>query len=373
MGCGRCGVLRRHVAWRVRTAIGVMAAGVLMVVTVSAAHAGAWTMDPLAPLTGPQSQVSGDGILYTDACVPATDWCMALGVDDTYGLNRQVTLDEIYTNGTWTRAPGPPGFRHYIPTAEACPSTTYCMTIGSGSAAIWNGASWSAVRSPSVRVALQAVSCHATTCVATGVRGRLDTPVAVLWQNGVERRIAAPIAGLDPQSVYCGTASRCIAVGDYLCPESGRCPRPRPFAESWNGRRWSAMKGADTSRNAVDQLSCLSLRWCLGVGGHHVTRWNGREWTAVRSRPSSSSGLISCATTTSCEAVGSTTSPTDRNDTVATASHWDGQSWTSEPVPDGNAVDAQLRAVSCPSASFCTAVGDYGRDLQSPVAESWQG
>jgi hypothetical protein len=350
----------------------VLAVGLLL---TASAHAGVWTQDPLSSLVGPQSQETGDGILYTDACLPATSWCMALGVNDTGGLDHQTTLEEIYSGATWTQVQGPPGFAHNYPAAESCSSTTYCMAVSAigGTAAIWNGASWK-LAAASRAIALQAVSCHATTCVATGTRGRWDTPSAELWRNGVAHRIAAPIAGLDPESIYCGTSSRCIVVGGYACPEQGRCPASRPFAESWNGRTWSVMNGATSSRNAVHQMSCLSLRRCIGVAGHTM-RWDGRRWTALRQRPPAGlrDGAISCATETSCEAVGMAPSPTDHNDVVPIAGHWNGQNWTREPVPDSNAVDGQLRAVSCPLTTLCTAVGDVGKQVQTPLAESWQG
>ena len=342
----------------------------------SAAHAGVWTEDPLAPLADPQSQETGYGLLYTDACVPGANWCMALGVDYTRGITNQLNLEEIYSDGTWTRVPGPPGFARTNPSAESCSSTSYCMAVSaySGTVAIWNGASWN-LASASREIALQAVSCHGTTCVATGTRGRTDIPSAELWRNGVGHRIAPPIAGLDPGSIYCGTSSRCIAVGDYDCPEQGRCPSPHPFAEMWNGRTWSVMNGATSSGNAVDQISCLSLSWCLGVEGHRTGRWDGRRWTALRQRAPAGlgSGLISCATETSCETVGSVPNPTNLHETVLTAGHWDGQNWTAEPVPDNGVMDAQLRAVSCASTVLCTAVGFSGSDIQTPLAESWQG
>jgi hypothetical protein len=373
MSCGRCGVQGSHVVRIGRLLAALILAALLM---TSAAQAGVWTEDPLTPLVGPQSQETGDGILYTDACVPATSWCMALGVDDTGGINHQTILDEVFSDGAWTQVPGPPGFARTYPVAESCSSTTYCMSVSGvwGTVAIWNGTSWSLA--PSSRgIAFQTVSCHATTCVATGTRGRTLIPSAEMWRDGVAHRIAAPIAGLDPESIYCGTTSRCIAVGDYDCPEEGRCPSPRPFAESWNGRTWSVMNGAATSHNAVDKISCLSLSWCIGVGRGHADRWDGRRWTALGTRPPGGlgGGLISCASESSCEIVSSGPSPANPNASVLSAGHWDGQSWTREPVPDGNAVDSGLRALSCPLATLCTAVGAFGRAVQTPLAESWQG
>lgn len=377
MGRGGCGLRTRHVAWTAQVTGAVMVGTLLVVVllTASTAHAGVWTVDPLAPLAGPQSQETGDGILYTDACVPATSFCMALGVDDTGGLNHQVILAEVYNDGTWTPVAGPPGFARTYPADLSCASTTYCMAVSAtgASAAIWNGETWTSAPSQHDQISFQSVSCHLTTCVAVGTRGRSLIPFAEMWRDGVTHNIAPPIAGLGPESIFCGASSRCIAVGDYDCPESGPCPPPHPFAEAWNGRSWSVMNGASTPSHSVDRLSCLSLSWCIGVGGH-VSRWNGQSWSSLGTSPAASDGIvgISCATETSCEVVGSAFGPTNPTQRVLAASHWDGQSWTSEPVPEGNWSSPEVRAIACPSATLCTAVGDFGRQLQTPFAESWQ-
>lgn len=371
MGCrsdaSRLGMVR-PVGLPARIVVGVLVA---LSFTASTARAGVWSIDGLAPLVGPQSQQTADGYLGTDSCV-STGFCMALGVDDTGGLTRQTTLEETYTGGTWTRVPGPPGFRRTYPAAVSCASPVYCMAVGT-SAAVWNGTSWR-LMSSHARTDLTAVSCGVTTCVAVGDRGRSLTPVAELWRNGVSRSIAQPIKGLDPASIWCAGASRCLVAGDYTCPESGPCPHPRPFAESWNGHSWAVMKGATGSRRAIDQLSCVSPRWCLGVEGEKTARWNGRRWSS----PSAGAGLgfeatqVSCVTETSCEAIGLAPRSGGRGGGVPAASHWDGHGWAREPVPLPHGPGPALSAVSCASVTLCTAVGRFGRATQTPLAESWQ-
>jgi hypothetical protein len=351
----------------------LLATGFLLVMlfTASTARAGVWSIDSLAPLVGPQSQETGDGILYTDSCV-STGFCMALGVNDTGGLSHQVTLEEVYSDGTWTQVPGPAGFKGTFPSAVSCSSSTYCMAVGGTEAAIWNGASWAPAPSHG-KLGFTSVSCRANTCVGVGTRGRLLVPSAELWRNGVLHRIASPIKGMYPDSIYCGSSSRCIVGGDYLCPESGPCPSPRPFAESWNGRSWSIMKGATDSRQAIDELSCVSLTWCMGVGDGHSARWNGRRWRYLSSVASFSFGVssVSCASESSCEAIGAKTRP-GHGGTVPVGVHWDGHSWTNEPIPNNHPDSLGLRAVSCASTALCTAVGDFGRRTQTPLAASWQ-
>ena len=348
----------------------LVTSGVLlaMVIAAAPARAGVWSVAPLSSLD--QDQSNGSGNLTADSCV-AGGYCMALGVDDTRGLDHQVTLEEVYNGGTWTRVTGPAGFAHTYPAALSCSSMTYCMAVGLANAALWNGTSWRAVPSGGV-ISFTAVSCAMTTCMAVGTRGRLDIPVAELWRNGVLRKIVAPLKAVSPDSVYCGSSSRCIVVGDFACPAQGRCPKSQPFAESWNGHSWAVMKGAGRSRHEVDHISCVSLTWCMGVGSNYSDIWNGRTWTYLGPAGHALPPIVSCVTAVACEAVGSTTRPSNRNHLMALASEWNGHGWTNELVPDNGAASSQLVAVSCASTVLCTAVGNVGTEVLNPLAESWQ-
>src|SRR5215472_3993476 len=52
-----------------------------------------------------------------------------------------------------------------------------------------------------------------------------------------------------------------------------------------------------------------------------------------------------------------------------------GPSWSQLPTPSSQAPQAELAAVSCPSPTACTAVGDYynADGAQVTLAEAWQG
>jgi hypothetical protein len=82
---------------------------------------------------------------------------------------------------------------------------------------------------------------------------------------------------------------------------------------------------------------------------------------------------VSCASDTSCIAVGSSTSHAGKQ--RALAERWDGSTWTiqSLPAPSGSN-QTYLAGVSCVSASRCVAVGGVdGAARERTLAERWDG
>jgi hypothetical protein len=80
---------------------------------------------------------------------------------------------------------------------------------------------------------------------------------------------------------------------------------------------------------------------------------------------------VSCVSATLCMAVGEgadySTSPPAASVIVA---EWNGSSWTSASAPSSGTYSA-LEAVSCPTSSFCTAVGSSS--ASGVLAETWNG
>jgi hypothetical protein len=75
-----------------------------------------------------------------------------------------------------------------------------------------------------------------------------------------------------------------------------------------------------------------------------------------------------------CTAVGYYVNSAGTPETLA--EHWDGTTWTIQPTPNG---EVSLSAVSCTSATACSAVGDYvstiapGTTGELTLAEAWDG
>jgi hypothetical protein len=107
--------------------------------------------------------------------------------------------------------------------------------------------------------------------------------------------------------------------------------------------------------NQPPQLSCASSRFCLAAAGTDVWTWNGTTWSApeqvlgVEGRVSASFADLSCPTTAFCYAV-TAASP-------ATAIRWQRGIWepTRQILPTGG----RFRSITCSSAAYCLASGDF--------------
>src|SRR6185312_5558354 len=166
-------------------------------------------------------------------------------------------------------------------------------------------------------------------------------------------RSCAVLAILMTLAAGCGTGRAHAAPAGQP-----RSPRPHP-APSATG----VVKRADS----LTGVACLPAGTCVAVGGYYddatgpsltlAMRWNGRAWLAV---PASSRGHdsqldgVSCATATSCLAVGT---PTEA---------WTGTHWSILPRPPVG----PLSSVSCPVPGFCQAAGSAPAGTR-PVAARW--
>jgi hypothetical protein len=184
--------------------------------------------------------------------------------------------------------------------------------------------------------------------------------------------------------ISCPSASACTAVGYSY----GTHSEPKTLIESWNGSAWSIVSspnpGPGLGQDYLDGVSCPTASSCTAVGyyqkryGHLKTlieSWNGSTWSVVPS-PSPDAGnerldalgAVSCVSATACTAVG--------------AYHkgilieiWNGTAWSVVPSPNEGSNGDGLGSVSCAAADACMAVGSYsntGGPLRT-LAESWDG
>jgi len=154
---------------------------------------------------------------------------------------------------------------------------------------------------------------------------------------------AAVVAGAPPPTAPSGGS------GGSGGPGGGNPPPPPPT--------WSGPVTFDAAAVGASEVSCASPSFCVAVdGAPGVWSWNGSVWTPS---PTLASGTVldavSCATTTSCLAVGSS-SAAGQLQTFAAA--YDGSSWSAAPGFAPVPTVGGLLGVSCPTASFCVAVGD---------------
>jgi hypothetical protein len=181
-------------------------------------------------------------------------------------------------------------------------------------------------------------------------------------------------------SVSCPARHWCVAVG---VAQDGRTGQQMMLAERWNGLSWSVMPLPTPTSGALAGVSCTSARACTAVGmssiGPLAERWNGHRWHTQPIVTADSGGVplagVSCGGKASCTAVGYAGSLGVTARTLA--ARWDGHTWALQPTPPIGDPGSDLFSVSCPSASVCTAVGDFlGQSDEgpgsSPLAMRWQ-
>jgi hypothetical protein len=105
--------------------------------------------------------------------------------------------------------------------------------------------------------------------------------------------------------------------------------------------------------------------------------WNGTTWRVQAiPTPKGSTGsslfAVSCTSASACTAVGDYGNAAGR--VLAEAERWNGTTWRIQPLPRPAKV-TQLFGVSCPAARACTTVGyqNTGTGDAQPLAEAWNG
>jgi hypothetical protein len=267
---------------------------------------------------------------------------------------------------------------HYFPSAVTAPAAEQ-----------WNGTAWSVQQVPDPQPrfngALLGVSCApAGTCIAAGY----DTAALAEAWTGTSwsvQRVSTP-PGATPSEltgVSCASASACMAVGSYRADANGD---EAILTEAWNGTSWSIQPtpANPASQGFLTGVSCASATFCVAVGYSFgrfgvstlAEVWNGTSWSIQPTvdQPGANQSFllgVSCSSATACTAVGYYETSTTRFTQFTLAEAWNGTSWSIERTPkQKTTVSKVLRAVSCRSASACTAVGNVGYET---LAEVWNG
>ena len=161
------------------------------------------------------------------------------------------------------------------------------------------------------------------------------------------------------------------------------------LAERWNGSTWSIQttpNPAGASDIFLQGVSCTSASACTAVGDYFngtatvtlAERWNGATWSIQHTpNPAAAPGSIlvnavSCASASACTAVGTYSNGTMN---VMLAERWNGTRWSIQhPSSPSGSQASTLAGVSCVSATACTAVGNYNNGTtRVALAEGWNG
>lgn len=190
--------------------------------------------------------------------------------------------------------------------------------------------------------------------------------VAATARAAAIARAAAAPAARELLGVSCVTTRNCLAVGQDLNAVV-------PLARTWNGTAWKVVAvklPPKTSMGSLDRVTCRSATRCLAVGffDKGITKfalgdwWNGKSWSPVQLPGAAGESTfmdgVSCPTATRCVVVGAFTSGSGSG--LPLADIWNGSKWTvTKPAVPRGTIAAELSAVSCVSATFCVATGEF--------------
>ncbi|HLK00620.1 MAG TPA: hypothetical protein VKU39_12025 [Streptosporangiaceae bacterium] len=328
-------------------------------------------------LPTPNPAGSTASLLNAVSC-PSAASCTAVGEYFTGG-GAELTLAEHWNGSAWAiqSTPNPAGASLSLLRGVSCTSARACVAVGtevtSGGRILplaerWNGSSWSLIP-PAPGGPLAAVSCSsASACTAVG---GLGSPLAERW-NGSTWAIQ-PIATLSGATatalngVSCPSATSCLAVGHWV--NGGHT---LALAERWNGTSWffELPPNRSSSFNDLSAVTCTTLTACVAVGtfadpitGQSKTLGEFSSGTAswiLTSTPSpgqthSFLDSVSCATATSCTAIGDFDDIRGIEDTLG--AFGTGTSWFFGATPTIPFENTFGRGVSCPTTTECILVG----------------
>jgi hypothetical protein len=288
--------------------------------------------------------------------------CIMVG-EHYSNVAKPAMLAYLWNGAAWSvlRWYNPSGMRSASLDDVSCAGASWCMVVGDqakktadrGYAARWTGSGGLKpvqVPSPTHATAadLSGVSCTSpASCVATGVywkgTGRA-LAYGAKW-NGTRWTLLkiASIAGKKQtifESLSCAGPATCVAVG--YTKSYGKHPVTRPLAETYRGGKWRWSGTPRRSGAGLAAVSCTSRTRCLAAGWSGqaalAETWNGSGWTVrkpVRTGSPKSSDVfshVSCASPSSCIAVGSRWNPKVRYSDHSLAELWNGTSWTIQPT-----------------------------------------
>jgi hypothetical protein len=329
----------------------------------------------------------------TDVSCVSANFCAAVGSSLTSTRSARIPLALIWNGARWreTATPLPKGGSVGYLSSVSCTSSSYCVAVGNyfknkssdiPVAITWNGRAWTTRALPSLaggQPYAEGISCAAARhCVV----GFVANPMPKSGQVFIDVLTGATWAvhALTPpkgsefasfNSVSCVSATHCVLAGVvYL-----RVGEASLLA-AWNGKALSTMKATASLPAFMEGVSCASAKNCVAVGtwftgpadlGYYGL-WNGSIWKGARvlpqpkTMPLSSPVAVSCATPTSCLAVGYFRFSVPVKGNYADeplAEVFNGRSWTRLSVPAvAGAADTIFSAVSCLSATSCVAVGN---------------
>lgn len=335
-------------------------------------------------LSTPNPEGATGSNLYDVSCEPSTSVCTSVGKSIVSGAD--IPIAQRWNGSSWSEQ-SPDKKSGTLPTrlfGVDCPSETRCLAAGNYQPSeggptllteIWNEGNWN-VQSPPVPAEstsseLVAIGCNSTancTAVGSAVIGGVKEAIAERWTspNWALSSIPIPEGAKSSQldGVDCNWSNFCVAVGRYT--SSGGAVKS--LVLFWNGE-WSLQTVTDPE-GAVEttllDVSCTKTpNRCTAVGNWRNSaaerftlayRFNGATTWTLQSTPNPTGSKwsvfrdVSCATETSCTAVGGTATRT-------LAEEWNGTSWSIQGTSNPKfPTTSSFYGVSCRSTT-CMGVG----------------
>ncbi len=344
----------------------------MLVATLSG---GSWSAAALPDPAGATQPV------LTGVSCTALTTCTAVGY--ATGSSAEQPLVATLAGTSWTTGllALPTGAPFAFLNAVSCPAAGTCVAVGGAELAAGGGAqplletgggtTWAAstlaLLTGTSGAQLWDVSCTSTTTCESAGTAQLTaghTQAEVAQDAGAGWALSAPAlppgtVGSGLYDISCPSATSCVAGG---FDNTGS--HPSPFTEVLSGGTFSPVPTGLSNHVTIEGVSCpAAVTDCQAVdSGPAVLQEVGGTWSqqinlndTVNGPPEPELNGVSCASATSCVAVGDYSGPAaNSREVVATLT---GTSWAvSQPAALSDPV--QLLAVSCPAAGTCEAVGD---------------
>ena len=333
---------------------------------------------------------SSHNYLYDVSCEPSTSVCTSVGTSTSSGVDSPMALR--WNGSTWSEqtAAKKSGATHTRLFGVDCPSETRCLAVGNHQSSegpsvlseIWNEGKWNVQTTPlpteSTSSEFTAIGCNSTancTAVGSAMIGGVKKAIAERWNspNWALSSIPIPEGAKSSQldGVDCLWSNFCVAVGRYTNSSN----LIRSLVVFWNGTEWSLQTITppvlSIEAPLLDVACTPTPNRCTAVGfsrnfwNEQVTlayRFNGTSTWTQETTPNPSGSIanslqeVSCASETSCAAVGSWGDVA--SETVKTlAAGWNGTTWSIQGSSNpAGAIFSSLSGVSCRSTS-CMSVG----------------
>ena len=133
-------------------------------------------------------------------------------------------------------------------------------------------------------------------------------------------------------------------------------------------------------RGLVITVAAMGLLVAGAPAASAATKWAIQLTPLPAGANTGALNAVSCTAAASCTAVGSAGTHIRHGElNTPLAEHWDGSTWTLQPMPSpAGLTGVNLRGVSCAAAASCTAAGIYTTGSGTgtmilPFAEHWDG